>query len=142
MKTSKSTGANLMTISEIERVVKRIDITDTCWEWRGAKTKKGYSETFNRYKGVVYLHRLIYELIYGSIPQNMVVDHVCENVGCCNPKHLNLLSNGDNIARKYKLHPASHCKNGHEYGPNTITRTRKQTGRIFRECQTCRLNWY
>lgn len=50
----------------------------------------------NRHK-VTFLHRVIYELHNGSIKDDEVVRHTCDNPPCCNPKHLVAGSQQDNL---------------------------------------------
>lgn len=67
-----------------------------CWGWRGSKGKNGYS-----YLGVSgqsrLAHRLSYELHVGHIPTGVFVCHHCDNPGCCNPAHLFLGTQADNM---------------------------------------------
>lgn len=50
-----------------------------------------------RYKGKLEIaHRAVYMFVYGSIPDNLVVRHKCDNGGCINPKHLELGTKADN----------------------------------------------
>jgi hypothetical protein len=61
---------------------------------RGTMGYIGYVDPRNNKPSL--LHRLIYELHYGPIPEGMVVMHTCDNPSCCNPKHLRLGSKKDN----------------------------------------------
>ena len=66
-----------------------------CWEWVSGKDWDGYG-IFTIY-GISYkVHRLVYELIYGIIPEGLCVCHHCDNPSCCNPKHLWLGSSSEN----------------------------------------------
>jgi hypothetical protein len=47
----------------------------------------------------VYAHRRAYERVHGPIPEGLVLDHLCRNRWCCNPEHLQPVSNMENILR-------------------------------------------
>jgi len=67
-----------------------------CWEWTGYKDKNGYGQIGINNK-IYYTHRIVYELINGSIPSNLSILHHCDNPSCCNPNHLFLGTRADNI---------------------------------------------
>lgn len=70
---------------------------DSCWPWTGFCLPKGYGKTSHRGKDITS-HRLAYTLAHGHIPDGMHVLHSCDNPPCCNPAHLHLGTNLDNIA--------------------------------------------
>ena len=47
----------------------------------------------------VTLHRLMYECFVGSIPDGLVIDHLCDNARCCNPAHLAAVTQRENVLR-------------------------------------------
>lgn len=51
-----------------------------------------------RYKRPEFLHRIIYEMRNGPIPSGYYVCHKCDNPNCCNPEHLFLGTQSDNMA--------------------------------------------
>lgn len=72
---------------------------DECWNWTGSMTKWGYGKVKVHGRDVA-AHRLAYELANGAIPAGLCVLHSCDNRVCCNPAHLRLGTNQDNIADK------------------------------------------
>lgn len=63
-----------------------------CWEWEGRKNQAGYG----RWAGTM-AHRVAYELVHGPIPADQQVRHRCDNKPCCNPHHLLIGSQSDNM---------------------------------------------
>jgi hypothetical protein len=73
---------------------------DGCWEWQGHK-KAGYGRWV--FDGASYpVHRLMYQLEYGKIDREYVVDHLCNNKSCCNPAHLEAVTDAVNKERSRK----------------------------------------
>ena len=78
---------------------------NACWPWIGkARHKFGYGLFFvDRQNGLARSlikasHRVAYELTYGPIPPGKNVLHDCDNPPCCNPKHLSLGTQLENMA--------------------------------------------
>jgi hypothetical protein len=85
--------------SDGERVFAKIDRRgpDECWLWRGRKTVCGYGEV--RFGGKSQLApRVVYSLAVGPIPDGLYVLHRCDNPPCCNPAHLFVGTQRDNVA--------------------------------------------
>jgi hypothetical protein len=89
---------------------------DDCWIWEGAKTTAGYGNL--RVEGKVrYTHRLAYEEFVGPIPDGLHLDHLCRNVSCCNPDHLDPVSSGENLHRGKLGALKETCAKGHPWIP-------------------------
>lgn len=119
-----------------ERVMRRVDKTDGCWNWTGAKTDRGYG-TVAAWDGrkTAYIHRAFYEEFVGPIPDGLVVDHLCDNRICCNPAHLAVTTARANIERSPRFAGNwTHCSNGHEWTAEN-TYIRPDTG--HRQCRAC-----
>jgi hypothetical protein len=68
-----------------------------CWEWIGGHNLQGYGQL--KIKGIMQrAHRVAWMLRYGPIPDGLFVLHRCDNPPCCNPDHLFLGTQADNIA--------------------------------------------
>lgn len=74
----------------------RVKKSDGCWFWLGSRDQKGYGKVqFQGQKSVV--HRVVYELLVGPVPDGFQVCHHCDNPPCCNPAHLFVGTNQDNV---------------------------------------------
>lgn len=117
------------------RLWHRITFSDDCWTWNGALTK-GYGHIYVDKKNKM-VHRVVYELLTGPIPDQMQIDHLCRNRRCCNPRHLEAVDSRTNSLRG--VGPTAinatktHCPQGHEYTEENTYRSVKG-----RECRMCR----
>ena len=104
-----------------DRLWSRVHVPDdasACWEFLGA-TVAGYGTLGRgcRGEGNVLTHRLSYELLVGPIPDGLHIDHLCRNRLCCNPDHLEPVTQAENNRRAQEANPRTHCKRGHEFTP-------------------------
>lgn len=90
-----------------ERFWRRVMVgaPDVCWPFVGARGND-YGHGSIRWDGKQRLaHRIAYQLATGTTlveegklrPDSVCVLHVCDNPSCCNPSHLRLGTQGENI---------------------------------------------
>jgi hypothetical protein len=90
----------------------KVDIrsSDECWEWlaglHGLNPRNRYGAFWGGER-MVKAHRFSYESYYGSIPNNKLILHKCDNKLCVNPKHLYVGTEADNISDREKRNPVS-----------------------------------
>ena len=66
-----------------------------CLEWQKGCFPSGYGTV--KHGGKQWrVHRLVWTLINGEIPDGKVIMHSCDNPKCCNPEHLSVGSPKDN----------------------------------------------
>lgn len=82
----------------VTRLWRKVDKTCDCWIWTGYVNPDGYGQIGIRGQKVSSTHRVAYALTYGLIPEGMKVLHRCDNPPCCNPEHLFLGTQADNVA--------------------------------------------
>jgi hypothetical protein len=88
----------------IKRFFDKVNKTDGCWEWIGAKVSKGYGCIgLTKSHKTIKSHRLSY-MIHNKkhITDNMFILHSCDNPSCVNPYHLSegTAQDNSNDARK------------------------------------------
>lgn len=71
-----------------------------CWNWTAFKNEHGYGILSIMYENKyikIKAHRLSYYIHNKIDPMEMVVRHKCDNPACCNPNHLVLGTQQDNV---------------------------------------------
>jgi len=71
--------------------------TSGCWLWTKCKNSHGYGEFFPGGRTGFYAHRVAYTWFIGEIPQRKLVCHLCDVKSCCNPHHLFIGTQTDNM---------------------------------------------
>jgi hypothetical protein len=86
-----------------------VNSNGVCWEWSASLDRDGYGE-FQEYlvggrNKKWRAHRWCWEFLVGPIPSGMQLDHICRNKACVMPDHLEVVTNAENMRRRYALLP-------------------------------------
>lgn len=96
-------------VTLVQRVRDRIRVNpDTgCWEWTGAvipiKFRNGGYGVIGYNQRQRRIHRMVWEILMGSIPSGLESDHLCRNRNCGNPDHLELVTHLENVRRGLRM---------------------------------------
>lgn len=132
-----------LSTKDLTRIFSQIYVNpiSACWEWQGNIEDSGYGRVWFQGRNEA-THRLMYAWLIEPIPRGRhgdTLDHkVCEVKHCCNPAHLKLGPQRDNVLRSSTSLASlnakkTHCPQGHSYSPeNTLI----QNGR--RHCRICK----
>lgn len=118
----------------------QVDASGDCWIWTGLRSPSGYGRFFwtedgKRKDGRA--HRWVWEHLVGPIPTGFTIDHLCKNLICVNPDHLEPVTAGTNVLRGASFVADNfrkvECHRGHWFSlENTYV---DKTGR--RHCRIC-----
>jgi hypothetical protein len=119
----------------MDRLATKFTVGDGCWEWTGSRKQSGYGNFYVDGK-IEIAHRVLYELMVGEIPEDLVMDHLCRNRGCVRPDHLEPVTHAENMRRAGEALVA--CRNGGHSYDEVNTRIGKTGKRFCRACDRAR----
>ena len=124
------TGKRYMTPEE--RFWPRVDKTETCWLWTGARSSYRYGNMMVDGRQIP-VHRWAYEQFVGPIPEGHQIDHICGVTLCVRPDHLRPLTAAENVRAHWREQRGT-CRNGHPMTEDNIV---WRLGGRKRECRAC-----
>jgi hypothetical protein len=103
-----------------------VDMETGCWLWLAARSGNNGYGAFRLSDGRRgYAHRVSYEHFVGPIPDGLQIDHLCRNRACCNPAHLEAVTQAENVLR------------GRGFAAVNARKTRCPSGHLYDETNTC-----
>ncbi len=141
---------SVLTPEQRERFWSRVDRLvgkGACWPWTGPKDWDGYGlfgvwDPSGRRRTTLRAHRVSYQLVYGTLPDNLGLDHyLCDDPGCVRPNHLRPATDRENTLRGNSP-PAQNarktrCLRGHPFNERN-TWVRSDGSRACRPCNRTR----
>ena len=73
-----------------------------CWLWLGSTTGDNGYGILTKNGRRQLAHRQVYREVFGGFDETLFVCHKCNVKPCCNPHHLYLATNSQNIADAYR----------------------------------------
>lgn len=132
----RAVNGDLLSYQVLGYLLKSKTINDGCWVLEANLNHAGYTTmSFNNKR--YFAHRLLFELMIGSIDEDMVVDHMCHNEAasrfeckggmscphraCFNPYHMKLSTQQENTANGSRgFYNRRTCPSGHTRDSNNV----------------------
>lgn len=106
-----------------------------CWRWGRPDTPDTDYGKFLLCGRYELAHRIAYKDFGKKILDGLHVDHLCRNIRCVNPNHLEAVTQAENVSRGLAA-KRTHCPAGHEYSEENTT-MQKRRGKPVRYCSIC-----
>lgn len=113
-----------------------------CWEWTGALDTQGYGTIGYKGRRSYGSHILSVQMFVGLFKKGLVCDHLCRNVQCVNPIHLEAVTQKINVIERGVTNACAvnarktHCIRGHAFTPENTVSAGGPNGE-YRRCKTC-----
>lgn len=105
----------------------------SCWIWTAARFRSGGYGAFNPDGVTVRAHRWAYAEARGSVPDGLVLDHLCRVPACVRPDHLEAVTPTTNCRRGLRGALRTHCPQGHPLSGENLC-----PWEPHRKCWTCK----
>jgi hypothetical protein len=111
-----------------------MEVVGECVLWTGGYNHLGYGQKWHPVRRCSTMaHRVLWELTYGALPDEIQLDHLCRNRGCVNLDHLEPVTVRENRLRSIAAQTTFFC--GHPRTPENTYSHGHQSPR----CRECRL---
>lgn len=130
-----------MTVEKLEVFAQSFKIQeDGCWIWQKYIAPNGYGRFWTKDEGI-NAHRLLFQEVNNlKLHKDEVCDHLCRVRSCVNPKHIEVVSRGENVLRGVGHAPVNLTKNscpkGHLYDETNTLITKRKNSKT-RHCREC-----
>jgi len=127
----------------IERLLAMaIESTDGCWIMQRGLYKNGYAGLYLPLPidRRVLAHRYSYKFFITELPDELEIDHECEQRACVNPWHMEPVTHAENIRRASERlwRDRTECSRGHTLREgDVLTFPGERDGWIARKCRHC-----
>lgn len=129
---NSGTAIEYPSASERKRIWSKVSKStkpDDCWRWNGAEYN-GYGRVSFRLKNIP-AHRVVMAIINRGLGCGVLVAHKCNNPICCNPRHLKLSNQSDNMQDCIKSgRKVFNPQSGGKHWTRRIGVMRKKSGRF------------
>ena len=121
---------------QAQRFWEKVKQVDDCWIWTACIDHDGYGDVKIAGRRT-RAHRAAYEHMVTTIPDGLVIDHLCRVRACVNPSHMDPVPNRVNVirgdSRTNQQSAQTCCKFGHPFSEsNTYIRPNGS-----RKCKQC-----